>query len=207
MTEHEPGTTSPPGAQIWRTAARRQMPWKNGYGVSYEVATMPDGAGLDNFDWRISFAEITKDGPFSTFEGVDRILVLIDGHSLRLTIGGTPHEVQLYQPVLFDGGSRTSCELPVGATRDLNIMTRRNRVSAQLEILDISPGAPVTTAASPTVALVTLTGPVVVSSGDIDIASLDPGDGMLWTHPFPLKLTAPVPALLAAIHLAYVAVA
>ena len=39
-----------------RTA--RQLPWKNGQGVTLELAIAPPGAGLDDFDWRISSARV-----------------------------------------------------------------------------------------------------------------------------------------------------
>src|SRR3546814_10305481 len=62
--------------QVLRAAAHRVMPWKNGGGSTTEVAVAPDGAGLDEFDWRISMAVVGADGPFSGFPGVDRTLAV-----------------------------------------------------------------------------------------------------------------------------------
>ena len=56
-----------------------RVPWKNGGGTTAEVAVHPPGAGLDDFDWRISMADVAVDGPFSRFPGVDRTLVLAEG--------------------------------------------------------------------------------------------------------------------------------
>ena len=39
---------------------------------------------LGKLRWRVSVAEIARDGPFSSFPGVDRMLVLLSGHGVRL---------------------------------------------------------------------------------------------------------------------------
>jgi environmental stress-induced protein Ves len=57
-----------------RAADRTPRPWKNGGGQTTDVAVFPDGAGLDDFDWRVSIARVDGDGPFSIFPGVDRPL-------------------------------------------------------------------------------------------------------------------------------------
>ena len=38
--------------------ARVARPWKNGGGTTREVAVSPEGAGLDDFAWRISLAAL-----------------------------------------------------------------------------------------------------------------------------------------------------
>ena len=74
-------------------ADRVPVPWKNGGGVTREVAAFPDGAGFDDFLWRISMAEVRADGPFSVFPGVDRVLAVLEGR-LRLAVEGlAPIEV------------------------------------------------------------------------------------------------------------------
>ncbi|MFQ9621820.1 MAG: HutD family protein [Enterobacteriaceae bacterium] len=40
------------------------MPWKNGQGVTREVARYPEAG---EYDWRISLATIRQPGPFSAF--------------------------------------------------------------------------------------------------------------------------------------------
>ena len=64
---------------ILRARDRREMPWKNGGGVTSEVLVFPADAGFDTFGWRISIATIQVNGPFSQFPGVDRGLVLLAG--------------------------------------------------------------------------------------------------------------------------------
>ena len=36
-------------------------------------------SSLDDFDWRLSLAQVDRDGPFSRFDNVDRTLVLLSG--------------------------------------------------------------------------------------------------------------------------------
>ena len=62
----------------------RPMPWKNGAGRTTEIAAHPAGAALDAFAWRVSIADVERDGPFSRFPGIDRTIVLLDGAGMRL---------------------------------------------------------------------------------------------------------------------------
>ena len=59
----------------------RRMPWRNGGGVTTEIAIAPDGAGLvgERFLYRVSIADVMSDGPFSRFEGYDRHIMLPAG--------------------------------------------------------------------------------------------------------------------------------
>ena len=42
--------------RVIRAAECQTMPWKNGGGETTEIAVFPSGAGLDDFEWRISMA-------------------------------------------------------------------------------------------------------------------------------------------------------
>jgi len=82
------------------------QPWKNGAGLTREIAVEPPGAGLGNFDWRVSVAEVERDAPFSAFAGVDRCIVLLEGGGLRLrsSDGMLDHRLDaLDQPFFFSG--------------------------------------------------------------------------------------------------------
>lgn len=65
-------------------------PWKNGGGVTREVAAVPEQAGLDSFVWRVSIADVAQAGPFSRFAGIDRTLVLLSGAGMLLDEIGEP---------------------------------------------------------------------------------------------------------------------
>ncbi|PZQ36768.1 MAG: hypothetical protein DI559_11770, partial [Ectopseudomonas oleovorans] len=65
-------------------ATARAMPWKNGGGSTVELAISPVGAGLEDFAWRISSAQVAMDGAFSCFPGIDRSLAVLAGNGLYL---------------------------------------------------------------------------------------------------------------------------
>ena len=48
------------------------------------------GSQGDDWHWRFSLAEIAADGPFSTFPHVDRLLTVVAGAGIALTIDGAP---------------------------------------------------------------------------------------------------------------------
>jgi environmental stress-induced protein Ves len=104
------------------------VPWKNGGGSTTEIAVFPPDAGFDDFDWRVSLATISADGPFSVFPGVDRTLALVEGHGVTLDIDGEPVLVSAAEPVAaFEGDARVAAKLNRGATVDFNVMTRTDR--------------------------------------------------------------------------------
>jgi environmental stress-induced protein Ves len=118
-----------------RASSLRATPWKNSGGSTTEIAMEPPGASLDTFDWRISVASIATDGPFSKFPGIDRTLAVVKGKGLLLTIGSST-AVSLERgsdPIAFDGDVPTSAHLTQGEIIDLNVMTRRRRLSHRLQ--------------------------------------------------------------------------
>ena len=117
---------------VLRHRDRAAGPWANGGGITYEVLRSPQG-GAD-FDWRVSIAEVASDGPFSPYPGVDRVLILLHG-AMVLEIDGVSHEVSRFAPIEFAGESYVESRLSQGPTMDLNVMTRRGRATAQVELL------------------------------------------------------------------------
>ena len=94
-------------------------PWKNGGGSTREIACWPPGAGFDDFDWRVSIATIAASGPFSTFAGVDRTIVLLEGDGVRLRSadGAIDHRLDTpLAPFAFGGDEPIDCTLLGGAS-------------------------------------------------------------------------------------------
>ncbi|MFF9455724.1 HutD/Ves family protein [Streptomyces flaveolus] len=121
--------------QILRASERTPAPWKNGGGVTSEVAVHPQGAGTDDFAWRVSVADVARSGPFSTFDGVDRIITVVDGPGMALTVDGTPHVVDApYEPFAFPGDAVTECRLLDGPIVDFNVMARRAGTTARVRV-------------------------------------------------------------------------
>ncbi|WP_372696790.1 HutD family protein [Arthrobacter sp. JSM 101049] len=119
-------------AHLIRFADLSPERWRNGGGTTVEIArsgtTAEPGSGGSpasgpGWDWRISVADVAKEGGFSTFEGCERILTVIEGEFMLLTVDGTEQGLQKYRPFRFDGGAETSAALPEGPIRDLNLIT------------------------------------------------------------------------------------
>jgi environmental stress-induced protein Ves len=109
-------------------ASLAPVPWKNGGGSTTEIVIEPAEAQFDDFDWRISLATITHDGPFSLFPGVDRTLALVEGPGLVLDIDNTSRFVLGGEDTVleFPGEAVINATLNEGATIDFNVMTRRD---------------------------------------------------------------------------------
>jgi environmental stress-induced protein Ves len=116
--------------KVLRAADHKRMPWKNGGGETVEIAISPEGAGLADFDWRVSMASVASDGPFSIFPGIDRTLSILEGSGMRLLIEGRDPVLltQESDPLAFAADIAVSATLPDGAITDLNVMTRRSAV-------------------------------------------------------------------------------
>jgi environmental stress-induced protein Ves len=109
---------------------RVPRPWKNGGGVTREIAVFPEGAGMEDFLWRISLAEVTEAGPFSVFPGVDRHLTVLNGR-LQLDFADRQYVLNPGRTLSFDGDAPAS-GTPLMPVTDLNVMTRRGQVSAEV---------------------------------------------------------------------------
>ena len=151
------------------------IPWRNGGGVTREVAAS-GRSGPHSFDWRISIADVSHAGLFSAFRGVDRVITLVEGERMDLVIDGVIHVLGQHESLTFDGGSQVSCSLPAGPTRDLNVMTRSDRMSAAVAVRDLSETRPIAVSGSQVVVL--LTGSAVVAGADESRAALNPLDAV-----------------------------
>jgi environmental stress-induced protein Ves len=113
----------------WQTQA-----WKNGGGITHQLAHSDDNAGMR---WRVSIAEVASDGPFSRFEQTDRIIMLLKGKGFCLH-GAEDQPVVLDKalvPFAFAGETSIECTLINGPVQDFNLMTRRSDMQASLQVL------------------------------------------------------------------------
>lgn len=137
-------TGSPSAHSLLRASAHRSMPWKNGGGVTTEIAIEPPGAGLDTFQWRLSMARIEAPGRFSVFPGVDRLLLALEGR-LDLVIDGAPLTLTPADAALsFRGEADVGVIAPAGRFEpalDFNLMIRRGGPTAQLHRLAFADAA------------------------------------------------------------------
>ena len=106
--------------------------WKNGLGWTREIAREP--AVGDDFDWRLSLADIEQNCGFSRFPGCERSLVLLSGNGMRFRFddGETAELPPPHGRCDFSGERALDCELLDGPTQDFNLIWRPERVDARL---------------------------------------------------------------------------
>lgn len=103
------------------------QPWRNGGGHTRELLTWPPGTPADQWQLRISRADIEADGPFSAFPGVQRWFAVLQGAGVALQLGGERKLLAGDAPLCFDGADAPGCRLLGGPTQDLNLMARKGR--------------------------------------------------------------------------------
>ena len=119
--------------RVQRFGEHRAMPWANGLGTSYEVAS--DRNVDDVWTWRVAIAPVVLDGPFSVMPGVDRQLVVINGEGMTLSIDGEIVECPPGRVVRFAGDSVTIARLVDGPVVDLGLMTVRGLVTGSMVVV------------------------------------------------------------------------
>ena len=168
-------------ASVFHRFYREQLPcvpWKNGGGVTREIVCYPAGADLQSFEWRISIADITHDGPFSDFSGIDRVITLLSGKGVRLVSqqgekGDIDHLLdEPFQPFYFSGDLPITADLLDGPCQDFNVMTRRGVCAAQVSICRNSNRL----GPAPAGVLMSLFG-----AWHLNTETLDPGQGLWWS--------------------------
>lgn len=149
-------------------------PWRNGGGVTRELLAWPAAA-----DWqlRISVADITRDGPFSAFDGIDRWFAVIDGPGVVLRFAAHRRVLEAGgEPLHFDGADAPYAELQDRDTRDLNLMIRRDAGSGGMRCATADDEW---TSAAPLRALFVMQ-PARLQIDDADAARL-PGLSLAWS--------------------------
>ncbi|EPH46503.1 HutD family protein [Streptomyces aurantiacus] len=168
------------GGDVLRWSEYRSMPWRNGGGTTREVAsgtvraTPAPAESADGFDWRVSVADVDAGGPFSSFPGIDRVITLVEGDGMVLTVDGTPQPVGPLSPFAFSGDAATDCRLEAGAVRDMNVMTRRGRATAQVRIVAVAAAevAETACAAGETLLVMAVTEGIAVGGPDMQETAL-----------------------------------
>ncbi|MBY5333719.1 HutD family protein [Rhizobium leguminosarum] len=125
--------------RILRAGDHKRMPWKNGKGETVEIAVFPPDASINDFEWRISMATVAEDGPFSIFPGIDRTLAILDGNGMVLDVEGRSSVplTTASDPLAFPADIPVAARLEDGTITDLNVMTRRGRLSHTLIRIDV----------------------------------------------------------------------
>lgn len=119
--------------RIQRFDEHRAMPWANGLGTSYEVASDRNVDGV--WTWRVALAPVVLDGPFSAMPGVDRELVVIEGNGMVLEVDGESVKCMPGQLVRFLGDASACARLVDGPVVDLGLMTVRGVVTGSMVVV------------------------------------------------------------------------
>lgn len=148
--------------------AYRRMPWKNGGGSTLELMQEPAGDG--GFHWRLSIADVESPGPFSTFDGIDRQIMLMEGNGMVLSFGESAPPVVIskaLRPHPFQGEWQTDCRLISGPIRDFNVMVRRGWGRAAVNAFDLVAGQKLTIAVAPLALVHVYNGAVTCAETDL----------------------------------------
>ena len=132
------------GVRRFTRSALVATPWKNGGGSTREILGWPPGADVGAFDWRVSIATIGANGPFSIFEGIDRVIMLLEGDGVRLQAPAAGIDQRLdraHEPFAFSGDVAIDCTLLGGPSIDFNVMSRRGRGQAEVRLIDAAAGS------------------------------------------------------------------
>ena len=105
--------------EILKLAELIETPWRNGGGVTRGIAT---GVVSDRVAWTISRADVARDGAFSDFSGMERVLTVVSGGAMRLEGPDVAFDAVPWVPVRFDGGLPIVARLRDGPLTDLNLM-------------------------------------------------------------------------------------
>jgi uncharacterized protein len=161
------------GVQLLSAAERVAVPWKNRGGLTSEIAVQPPGATLEDFDWRISCAQVDSPGAFSRFPGIDRIIVMLEGELSLEVQGRTSVLSPQSAPFAFPGDVATAGTPLTGTVRDLNVMTRRGRSTATLQRCLVEEPVKFSFTAATTVVLASAEMVMKSAAGSLALARLD----------------------------------
>ena len=165
-------------------------PWKNGGGVTREIATGARPDGKPGWGWRVSLADVTQDGPFSIFPETDRVIAVIEGAGMDLMRpDGTTLALESFLPVSFAGEDAFQGRLRDGAVRDLNVMVLRAHFAAEMVIRQGPSSFDVETGKAGCLVVHCLAGRCSVGPGDAKSRDLHPAESLIHEGPGIFHLT------------------
>ena len=109
------------------------MPWANGRGTSYEIAS--DRIESGEWTWRLAMAPVNEDGPFSPIECVNRFLAVVEGAGMLMSVDRKKLQCLPMQVVRFRGDAITEATLLDGPIMDINLMVRRKETEGEMAIV------------------------------------------------------------------------
>ncbi len=108
------------------------QPWKNGLGSTREILCRHVGGKLA---FRLSLARVTSDGPFSRFEGFERILTVVSGDGMRLVGDGEVYQADPLDPIRFSGNAALIGTCQTGPVENFNLIFDPTLVAAEVQVM------------------------------------------------------------------------
>jgi environmental stress-induced protein Ves len=85
--------------------------------------------------WRLSLADLTADGPFSSFPLLDRQFLVTSPDPVALLIGRSIHRIGFGEVLRFPGEAQTRVTGLANNGSALNLMTQRDLCTGSLEVV------------------------------------------------------------------------
>ncbi|NYT71558.1 HutD family protein [Halomonas sp. QX-2] len=149
--------------------------WQNGGGVTREVARQ-EGDGKSP-GWRVSVAELDREGPFSIIAGVRRHFTVIGEYPVTLVLPDQRAVLAPRESFIFEGEAAVNCLLPEGPSRALNLMY--NPANWQASVRWLTSGGPLRQAPSAETLILAVDGQAwLVGESSLPITS-----GDIWHWP------------------------
>lgn len=104
--------------------------WKNGKGMTREIATSISNEAY----WRFSIADVTVDGDFSLFPKLQRILTVVDGKGMVLSMPDKDIAANYAKPIHFAGDIPVYGRLLNGAVQNFNLIYDANKIDAVVRV-------------------------------------------------------------------------
>jgi environmental stress-induced protein Ves len=136
-------------------------PWKNGGGITHEILKRE---WRERLVLRLSVAEVARDGPFSLFPGLTRVLTVVEGRGMDLWRDDGTRLVALpLQPLQFAGDLPLRGMLMDGPCRDFNLMFDASLFDVELQVISAVAAMP----DAPLAILYRVDGDTFVSDGEM----------------------------------------
>jgi hypothetical protein len=125
--------------KVFRFRDLQEGRWRNGMGVSWDIASEEQGSNTAGFGWRMALARLDANVAFSHYPETDRIFTLVEGKGLELAVEN--HGVKAirnrFVPLAFPGDAATTCRLLDGPCMALNLFTARGAWTADVQVMPL----------------------------------------------------------------------
>lgn len=112
-----------------------RQPWKNGGGVTIDIAGEGGENGWADVVWRYGRTAILTPAPFSDLTGFERLQIVIRGSGLVLETPDGEIDLRVaFRPARYDGGTPIVSRLENGTVEVVNLIADRSRAAIDLRV-------------------------------------------------------------------------